>query len=129
VTDLEMAIFEADHATDASTAATAVERARRAYEARPGNVFVNDALAWSLFRSGDVAGALPFVDRALRLGTPDALLHYHAAVIADAAGQTDRARTEIRLALERNPWFSFRYHGDAVERAQRLGVDVSGSAP
>ena len=44
VTDLEMAIFEADHADDAVSSAHAVELARRAYEARPDNVFVNDAL-------------------------------------------------------------------------------------
>jgi predicted Zn-dependent protease len=123
VIDLEMAIFEADHADGPAAAAPAVELARRAYDARPDNVFVNDALAWALFRSGDTAGALPFVDRALRLGTPDTLLHYHAAVIAAAAGQDERARTEIRTVLRGNPAFSFRYADDARALARRLGVE------
>jgi tetratricopeptide (TPR) repeat protein len=122
VTDLEMAIFEADHADDTASAARAVELARRAYDARPDNVFVNDALGWSLYRAGDVAGALPYVDRALRLGTPDALLHFHAAVVFDAAGETDRARAEIGTVLAGNPWFSARYHDQALALAQQLGV-------
>jgi tetratricopeptide (TPR) repeat protein len=122
VTDLEMAIFEADHAADAASAAHAVELARRAYDARPENVFVNDALAWSLFRSGDTVAALPYVDGALRLGTPDALLHFHAAVILDAAGQHDRARAEIGVVVDGNPWFSARYHDQAQALAQKLGV-------
>jgi predicted Zn-dependent protease len=122
VVDLELAIFEADHARDAASAARAVDLARRAYAARPDNVFVADALAWSLYRSGDVAGALPLVDRAVRLGTPDTLLHYHAAVILDAAGQPDRARAEIATVLAGNPTFSFRYGDDARKLAQRLGV-------
>ena len=122
VIHLEMAIFEADHANGPVAAAHAVELARRAYDARPGNVFVNDALAWALFRSGDIGAALPFVEHALRLGTPDTLLHYHAAVIASAAGQGERARAEIRTVLRGNPAFSFRYADDARALARRLGV-------
>jgi predicted Zn-dependent protease len=123
VIDLEMAVFEADHADGPVAAARAVELARRAYDARPDNVFVNDALAWALFRSGDRVGALPFVDRALRLGTPDTLLHYHAATVFAAAGADERARAEIRTVLRGNPAFSFRYADDARALARRLGVE------
>jgi len=59
---------------------------------------------------------------ALRLGTPDALLHFHAAVVFDAAGQADRARDEIGTVLAGNPWFSARYHDQALALAQKLGV-------
>ena len=83
---------------------------------------MNDALGWSLYRSGDIAGALPYVDHALRLGTPDALLHFHAAVVFDASGQADRARDEIGTVLAGNPWFSARYHDQALALAQKLGV-------
>jgi hypothetical protein len=62
------------------------------------------------------------VEQALRLGTPDTLLHYHAAAIFAAAGRDDRARTEIRTVLHGNPAFSFRYAHDARELAQKLGV-------
>jgi predicted Zn-dependent protease len=122
VTDLEMAIFEADHATSPADAASAVDLARHAYEARPDNVYVDDALAWSLYRAGDLDGALPMVEQALRLDTDDAMLHYHAAVIADAAGQSDRARAELARVLARNPWFSFLHHNAELTLATRLGV-------
>jgi tetratricopeptide (TPR) repeat protein len=122
VTDLETALFEADHARNAGLAARAVELAYSAHAARPDNVFVNDAVAWALYRSGDVMGALPYVERALRLGTPDTLLHYHAAVIFDAAGSRDRARGEIATVIGGNPAFSFRYDDDARALARRLGV-------
>jgi Flp pilus assembly protein TadD len=122
VTDLEMAVFEADHVADPASAAHAVDLARRAEAARPDNVFVDDAVAWALYRSGDVAAALPYVERALRLGTPDTLLHFHAAVILDAAGSADRARGEITKVVRGNPAFSFRYDDDARALARRLGV-------
>jgi tetratricopeptide (TPR) repeat protein len=124
VTDLEMAVFEADHADDPAAASSALGLAQRAYSARPDNIYVDDALAWALYKTGAIDAALPMVDRALRLGTEDALLHFHAAVITDAAGQTERARDEISRALGRNPWFSFRYHDDALALAARLGVVV-----
>ncbi len=122
VTDLEMALFEADHATNAAAAAPAVDLARKAYTARPDSIYTADAMAWALFRAGDPAGAVPYVNRALRLGTEDALLHYHAAMIADANGNDARARTELQAALARNPYFSFRYRADSAALATRLGI-------
>ncbi|HEY8218393.1 MAG TPA: tetratricopeptide repeat protein, partial [Acidimicrobiia bacterium] len=120
VTDLELAVFEADHAPGA----VAVDRARRAYEARPDNVYTADAFAWALVRAGDAAGARPLVDRALRLGTADALVHYHAAVVLDATGERASAASELQAAFARNPWFSFLHRADATTLAGRLGVPV-----
>ena len=57
------------------------ELARRAYAERGENVYVEDALAWALHRSGDESAARAMTARALRLGTADPLLHDHAAVI------------------------------------------------
>jgi predicted Zn-dependent protease len=120
VTDLELAVFEADHAPGEG----AVELARRAYAARPDNVYATDALAWALVRAGDAAAARPLVDRALRLGTADALLHYHAAVVLDATGDAGGAAAELTAAFTRNPWFSFLHRADAATLAARLGVPV-----
>jgi predicted Zn-dependent protease len=129
VTDLELAVFEADHASDGGSldqveASRAVDRARRVYEARPDNVYAADALAWALARAGDPIAARPLVDRALRLGTGDALLHYHAAVVLDANGEVDAARAELVRTFARNPWFSFLHRDDARALAARLGVPV-----
>src|SRR5213079_3205801 len=100
-------IFEADHADDAASAAHAVEHVVGTRVVGP---------------TGETAGALPYVDRALRLGTPDALLNFHAAVILDAAGQRERARAEIGVVMNGNPWFSARYHDLAQSLARKLGA-------
>lgn len=118
VTDLEMALFEADHGEPAR----AVELARRASAERPDNVYVDDALAWSLFRSGDAGAARPWTTRARRLGTADPMIQFHAAAIAEATGDLTTARTSIAKVLATNPWFSFHVHRDVTALAQRLGV-------
>lgn len=123
VTDLEMALFEADHGDPAR----AVGLARAAYDARPANVFAADALAWALFRHGRAEEAVRYVDQALRLGTADPLLRYHAAAVLAAAGQTERARDELQAAF-RNPWLS-PFHADAAAAlASELGVESPGEA-
>ena len=124
VTDLEVAVFETDHATDPAGSALAVERARRAFEARPGSIHVADAMAWTLLRAGDPAGARPFVDLALRLATTDAPLHYHAAAVLEANGEVDAARAELTHAFEHNPFFTYHQRGEARALAARLGVPV-----
>jgi tetratricopeptide (TPR) repeat protein len=121
VVDLEMAIFEADVAEDADRA---VELARRAQAARPDNVFVDDAVAWALFRAGDTDAALGFAEEALRLGTTEPLLRYHAAEIFSAAGRVEEAAEHLRIAL-RDPWFSFQHHDRALDLASELGISVA----
>jgi tetratricopeptide (TPR) repeat protein len=124
VTDLEVAIFEADHATDPAALALAVERARLAFAARPGSIHVADAMAWTLLRAGDAAGARRFVDLALRLGTSDATLHYHAAAVLDANGEGEAARAELTRAFAANPYFTYAQRDDARALADRLAVPV-----
>jgi predicted Zn-dependent protease len=73
-------------------------------------------------RAGDVAGAVEPMESALRLGTSDPLVRYHAAEVFLAMGDTDRARTELTQALSATPWFSFRHHDRVVALADELGV-------
>lgn len=118
VVDLEMALFEADRGDPAQ----ALRYARTARDARPGNVFVEDALGWALLRSGDAAGAVPHTEAALRLGTANPLLRYHAAEVFAAVGDTARAREELQTVIAATPWFSFGRMRDAGALADRLGV-------
>ena len=120
VVDLEMAIFEADYGDPVR----AVELARRTAAIRPGNVYVADALGWALLRSGDPAGAVEHVESALRLGTVDAALRYHAAEVFAAVGNDDRARAELARAVDGTAWPAFRYRAPAETLADRLGVAV-----
>ena len=65
-----------------------------------------DALGWALSLAGRHDEALPWAKRAMRLGTRDARVLYHAAVAAQGAGRTDLARRWARRALADNPRFS-----------------------
>ena len=73
---------------------------------------------------GDDAGAAPLVAEALRLGTRDATLLFHAAAIHAGTGALDRARTELRDAFDVNPYFTIAGRAEAAALADRLGVAV-----
>jgi tetratricopeptide (TPR) repeat protein len=102
-TDLELALFEADH----GSARRAVALARRAWRSAP-SVRSADALGWALTRAGRPDEGLRWARRALRLGSLDPLFRYHAGMAALAAGRRDEGRRELRTALAHglaaHPW-------------------------
>lgn len=100
--DLELALFDADHGADPQAA---LAQARAAYERRP-SIYAADTLAWAMLKAGDLDGAAAHSAEALRLGTRDATLHYHAGLIAHARGDAAGARAHLSEALTLNPHFS-----------------------
>lgn len=114
--DLELALFKADHALDP---ARTVTQARRAYASRPG-IYGADVLAWALYQTGAYREAYHYSQEALRLGTQDALLHYHAGMIAYALGYEAEAGRYLEQALRINPYFSARYGPQARELLAKL---------
>jgi tetratricopeptide (TPR) repeat protein len=117
--DADLALFYADHGRDL---ARAVDAARTEYSIRP-SVHIADILGWAEFQTGDLAGALQHSAAALRLGSEDPLLLYHAGVIAQANGDNAGARELLRRAYELNPRFSLRWSDDLALRLSRLGAD------
>jgi tetratricopeptide (TPR) repeat protein len=101
-TELQTAIFDLDHGRNV---ADALARARTAHASAPG-VYAEDALAWGLFRAGSCEEARAHSVRALRLGTRDALLVFHRAMIERCLGSAS-SRAWFRRALTINPHFSF----------------------
>ena len=100
-TDVELAVFEADHGDPGR----AVELARRGWRAAP-SVRAADAYGWALTRSGRPEEGLAWARRALRLGSRDPLFRYHAGIAAKEAGRPGAARRLLRDALALNPRFS-----------------------
>ncbi len=113
VVDLELALFEADH----GDAARALELARAAYAETP-TVRAADALGWALHRLGRDQEAAMRSTEALRLGSRDPLLRFHAGAIEAALGKTVAARADLRMALTTDPGFSAT---GAAEARQILG--------
>jgi tetratricopeptide (TPR) repeat protein len=105
-TDLETALFDADHGR------ASVALARRARADRP-SIDGDDVLAWTLARAGHCTEALPWSKHALRLGTRDPLKLFHRASIEHCVGHAEAASAFARRALALNPHFSLLWSDDA----------------
>jgi tetratricopeptide (TPR) repeat protein len=99
-----LALFYADHDRRLDEA---LQLARQEAAGR-GDIYTDDALGWALYKNGRLAEAKRAALRALRLGTEDALLHYHAGMIAAALEHPRQARRHLRRALDLNPHFDLR---------------------
>lgn len=100
-TDLETALFEADH----GSADRALAQARAEWQQRT-SVHVADALAWALHRTGRDREALDAARAATRLGSPEAKFWIHRGTIEAALGMTAEARTHLRRGLDTDPGLS-----------------------
>jgi tetratricopeptide (TPR) repeat protein len=103
--DLESAVYRADNLIRPSET---VELARSARADRP-SIYGDDAVGWALARAGRCDEAIPWLDRALRLGTQDGLLLFHRGYAAGCAGRQDEMRSWYARALDANPAFSVRW--------------------
>lgn len=101
-TDLDLALFIANHGDDPDAA---VALARAAYEDQ-ASIKAADALGWALFKANQLDEAERYAQEALRLGTRDGLFLYHAGMIAKARGDLDTAQARLSEAFEVNPHFS-----------------------
>ncbi|MCB0096315.1 MAG: tetratricopeptide repeat protein, partial [Caldilineaceae bacterium] len=103
--DLELAYFDVEYGDDP---AAALQDVQAAYTERP-TIYAADALAWALYKNGRFEEAQKYSEEALRLGTQDALLHFHAGVIAQALGDDADATVHFGRSQEINPYFSIRH--------------------
>ena len=110
--DLQIGLFNADH--DRNVAGT-VDRAKRAFETQP-SIQAADVLAWVQFKAGNVADAQTAIEQALRTGSRDPLILFHAGMIYRAAGDTVRAKQYLEMLAKQAPQFSVLY-ADVAKRA------------
>lgn len=99
----QLALFYADHDMKPEEAYAS---ALREYAIRQ-DIYGADALAWTALKAGKIAEAQSAIKEALRLGTKDARLFYHAGMIGQAAVDKDTSgvRDYLKRALALNPQF------------------------
>jgi tetratricopeptide (TPR) repeat protein len=97
----QLALFYADHGIKEDQA---YKLASKEYEVRR-DIYGADAVAWTALKAGRVPEAQKTIGEALRLGTQDARLFYHAGMIARAAGDTATAHDFLKRALDLSPQF------------------------
>jgi tetratricopeptide (TPR) repeat protein len=112
-TDVELAIYEADHGDPAR----GVGLARAAWMAAP-SIRSADALGWALTRAGRPRAGLRWSDRALRLGWLDPVARFHAGMAALASGHAARGERQLRIALHHG-LRGFPLQAQRAERALR----------
>lgn len=114
--DTESAVFEADYGSPRR----ALAMARRAYGRAP-SIGRADALGWALTRNGRAAEGLRHARESMRLGSPDPMFVYHAAIAARDAGRTELARRWLTRLLAEQPGFSPLHEPRAKRILRSLG--------
>jgi tetratricopeptide (TPR) repeat protein len=92
-----------------------------------GGIYVDDAYAWALYRAGRVDEAHRVSSDALRLGTHDARLLYHAGAIEIAAGDRAHGRRLISQALALNPGFDVTGAAEARKLLSSTPMQLAGN--
>ncbi len=105
----DLALFYADHDLKLTEA---LALARKEFEVRH-DVYTWDALAWTLYKNGKYQDANDAMQNALRPGTRDALLLFHAGMIQAHIAQTAAAKQNLEQALAINPHFHVLYADQA----------------
>jgi tetratricopeptide (TPR) repeat protein len=97
----QLALFDADHDRELVEGYT---NAASEYAVRR-DIFGADALAWTALKAGKLRQAQAAIKQALRLGTQDAMLYYHAGMIAGAAGLNTASHAYLARAIDLSPRF------------------------
>ena len=111
----DLALFYADHDIKLDEA---LVLAHKEFEVRH-DIYTWDALAWALYKNGKYQEASDAMENALRPGTRDALLFFHAGMIAGKLGQAGLAKERLQTALSINPHFHVIYASVAAQHLEK----------
>lgn len=121
-TDVQMALFLADHGLRLDEA---VDQAFGGYETHPNNIYTADALSWALHKTEQDEEALTYSEQAVRLGSHDPALLFHAGMINFRAGNHETARGYLQRVLNTNAKFSLLHASEAAATLEELNKLVS----
>lgn len=114
----QLALFWADRDIRLDEALSIAERE----SAARNDIYTVDALAWCLYKKGRFNEAKTAIDKALRLGTRDPRLLYHAGMIALSTGDNQKAAEYLKQALAINPYFDVLQADVAREKLNAFNV-------
>ncbi len=109
----ELAYFYADH--DLKLGA-GLELAKRELDYRR-DIYAYDLMAWSLYKNGKPEDARDAIEKAIKLGTKDAKLFFHAGMIYSPSARKQKPRNSSRLALSTNPHFHLLFAETAAQNS------------
>lgn len=117
----ELAYFYADHDMKL---AESLELAKRELDYRK-DIYAYDLLAWSLYKNDKVEEARDAMEKALKLGTQDAKLFFHAGMIYHRLGEKEKAKQYLAKAIATNPHFHVLYAETAQKTLEQLEQPVA----
>ena len=116
----DLALFYADHANHLDQA---IHLARKELDVR-NDIYSYDVLAWVLYRQGRYIEARTAISQAVKLGTKDPRLLFHAGMVMSATGQHQEAKQYLSRLLSLTPNFH-PLHGKTVrETLNRLDQEA-----
>ncbi|MBN3905524.1 MAG: hypothetical protein HWQ35_02740 [Nostoc sp. NMS1] len=123
--DRAMAVYYTEHGIHLPEA---LQIARSEVAVRD-DVYAEDTLAWAAAANGQWEEAQKAAQRATRFGTEDALLQFHAGMIAFHLGKRGEAIKRLTQAVSLNPQFHHKYADQARQVLANLVPSVSFPTP
>jgi tetratricopeptide (TPR) repeat protein len=120
----ELAYFYADHDIQPKEG---LKLAQRELDYR-SDIYAYDVTAWNLYKNGKAEEAREAITKALRLGTKDAKLFYHAGMIYHQLGDKPKAQKYLKSALATNPHFHILLADEAVRTLKTLESPADSAA-
>lgn len=119
--DRAMAVYYTEHGIHLPEA---LQIARSEVAVRD-DVYAEDTLAWAAAANGQWEEAQQAAQQATRFGTEDALLQFHAGMIAFHLGKREEAIKRLTQAVSLNPQFHHKYADQARQVLANLVPSVS----
>ena len=81
----------------------ALQHALAEYKRRPGNIEVNEMMAWVYYKRNEINKALPYIDAAFVTNSMNPVLLCTAGLIYLKTGDTEKGKKMLSLGLKNNP--------------------------
>jgi len=98
----------------------ALEHALAEYNRRPGNIEVNETLAWAYYNKGDFAKAMQYIQVAHKTNSQSPTLLCHTGMIFLKAGDKQAAKKYLQAGLKNDPNIFVGLKNESIQALQQL---------